>query len=176
MATKHIMQDIQGNICCTWACVILLEKCCNTCPATRMTPFCTCWRYNWFVTVASIKISPVSPWSLTAHHAVYFAGWSDISVTLCGFSEAQDLVFCFLKNPLRWKWASCSLRWCSLLSCKILIFLHLVAPPFTVPTSYPYWCLFQTVACFSEYPVFHINKILVWTCSVARDWRIKGKV
>jgi len=33
-ATKHIMQDIQGDIYCMWVCAILLEKCCVHMPCS----------------------------------------------------------------------------------------------------------------------------------------------
>jgi len=62
----------------------------STCPApwmTGMTSFCSCCRYCWFVIVPSTKIGIISPCLLTAKHMVHFAGWCDVSVTLCGFSE-----------------------------------------------------------------------------------------
>jgi hypothetical protein len=34
---------------------------------------------------------------------MHFAGWSDVSMNLCGFSETQNLVFCFFMKPSRWK-------------------------------------------------------------------------
>jgi hypothetical protein len=36
---------------------------------------------------------------LIALHTVHFVGWSDISMTLCGFSEAHNLVFRLFMNP-----------------------------------------------------------------------------
>jgi len=54
--------------------------------------------------VPSTEISPGNLCFLIVQHKVHFAGWSDVSTTLCGFSEAQNLVLLFM-NPLRWKWA-----------------------------------------------------------------------
>jgi hypothetical protein len=34
MATEHIMQDVQDDICCMWACIILLEKYCIHMPCS----------------------------------------------------------------------------------------------------------------------------------------------
>jgi len=56
--------------------------------------------------VPSTKIGPVSPCLLIPHDMVHFAGWSDISIILCGFSEVQILMFCLFAHSLRWKWAS----------------------------------------------------------------------
>jgi len=49
----------------------------STCPTlqmTKMTSFCHCYRYHWFVMVHAINISPISPCLLTAHHTVHFIG------------------------------------------------------------------------------------------------------
>jgi hypothetical protein len=37
---------------------------------------------------------------------VIFCRESDVFLTVCQFSEAQNLVFCLFMNPLSWKWAS----------------------------------------------------------------------
>jgi hypothetical protein len=36
---------------------------------------------------------------LIALHTVHFAGWSDVPITLCWFSETQNLMFRFFTNP-----------------------------------------------------------------------------
>jgi len=50
------------------------ENALSTCPAccmTRMSPFCSCCRYDWFAMVSFTKISPVSPCLLIAHHSAF---------------------------------------------------------------------------------------------------------
>jgi len=57
-------------------CAPLCWKDMPTCPApwmTRMTSFCSCYRFYWFVMVPSAKICPVYPCSLIAHHTVPFS-------------------------------------------------------------------------------------------------------
>jgi len=103
MVTRHIMQDDQENICCTvWAYVVS-----TWCAPwmTGVTWFCRCYRYCWFVTMPSTKISPLSLCLLTTQYMVHFARWSDVSTTLCGFSETLNFMFCLFKNPSRWEWA-----------------------------------------------------------------------
>jgi len=67
----------------------------SQCPAA-----CGCC---WFVMVPSKKIGPCL---LITHHTVHFAAWSDVSTTLCGFSDVQNLVFCSFTNQAKRKWAS----------------------------------------------------------------------
>lgn len=75
-------------------------------PAPLMTGMASFCRYRWLVMVSSTNIGPESPCLLIAHHTVDFAGWSDVSMTLCEFLEAQNIVFCLFTNPSRCKWAS----------------------------------------------------------------------
>jgi len=78
----------------------------STCPAIRITSFCSCYRYHWFITVPATKTSQVSPCFLIAHCTVHSARCSDISMTLCRFSEAKNIMFCLFTNPPMWKWVS----------------------------------------------------------------------
>jgi len=70
-------------------------------------------------------------------------------MTLCKFSEAQNLVFCLLMNTLRHKWASSLSHrqskvagyaiWClaqCVLFTQMQTFLQPVVPPFTFSTSH----------------------------------------
>jgi len=56
--------------------------------------------------VPSTKIVLIGPCLMIVHYTVHFAGWSDVSMTLFGFSEAQKLVFYLLMNPSWRKWDS----------------------------------------------------------------------
>jgi hypothetical protein len=73
---------------------------------------------------------------LIAHNTMHFAGLSEVSTTLCVFSEAHNLVF-FFTNPSRWKWAPlCSMPHCT----KCTVFLA---------ANYQYSCICVTTFYFS---------------------------
>lgn len=54
--------------------------------------------------VFSTKIGLIIVYLLISQDAVHFARWNDVSTTLCGLPEAQNLEFCFFTNLSRWKW------------------------------------------------------------------------
>jgi len=67
---------------------------------TRMTSFYSQCTYHWFVTVPSTKIGPISPWILTAHHTMHFAGCSDVSMTVWMFRDPGPCVL-LVHKPIK---------------------------------------------------------------------------
>jgi hypothetical protein len=104
----------------------------------RMTSFCSFCRCSWFVGVPSTKIGPISPCLLTAHHAVHFVGWSDLSTTGWTFREPEPAP-CSRShrggNGI-YHLTTGGLRCCSLLVYEILTLPHPVVPPFAFHTSH----------------------------------------
>jgi hypothetical protein len=49
------------------------------------------------------KTGPICPYLLIAYHMVHSKELNDVSIALCGFSEAQNLVVYWFTNTLRWK-------------------------------------------------------------------------
>jgi hypothetical protein len=89
MAIIHIMQDIQDNIHCMWACTILLSVNMPCSLNDQNDLSLQLLQVPLVRVVLSTKIGPISHCLLTAHQMVHSAGWSDIFTTLCGFSEVH---------------------------------------------------------------------------------------
>jgi len=66
MATRHVMQDNQDDICCNMGMHHSAGKNVSTFPI-GMTSFCSYCGYCWFVMVPSTKIGPISPCLLIAY-------------------------------------------------------------------------------------------------------------
>jgi hypothetical protein len=97
----NILQDIQDNIHCMWACTILLEKHCvhMTCFLNDLSNLILQLLEVPLVCYGAFhKHKSNKPCLLTALHTVHFSGWSDISITLCKLLAAQNLMFCLFIN------------------------------------------------------------------------------
>ena len=61
---------------------------------------------TWFPSLSSKKYGPKIPLLPIAHHTVTFSWLNGRWVCLWGCWDVQNLTFCLLTCPLKWKWAS----------------------------------------------------------------------
>ena len=68
--------------------------------------YCSMLTVTQFPSLSSKKYGPKIPPLPIAHHSVTFSWLNSWWVCLWGCWDAQNLMFCLLTCPLKWKWAS----------------------------------------------------------------------
>jgi hypothetical protein len=129
-AAKHILQDVQDDICSMWTRTILQGKMCPHALLLEWPHFAvaTCTPGLIYCPPRRLPSKPLL--ADCTPHGTFCR--NELRFNDCSFSGAQNLIFCLFTNLSRWKRVS-SLRWLCLLSCKLLTSLHPVIPPFTFP-------------------------------------------
>jgi hypothetical protein len=106
--------------------------------------------------VSSIKIGPTRYCLPIAHNMVHFAGWSDVSMTMRGCSEAQTPCSARSRNHqggnVLHHWTVGSLRWCCSLGYKFATLPHPV-----IPFTFPIKELFSKCCVSYQYPSYISN-------------------